>query len=258
MRVLAALLLTLTVIGVFVVPGVLLARPDASLAAAAAPAAPNAMETAAMLPIIFRAPTLTPTPTPTASPTSIFSDCSGLEGDISLVENKPTYATYGEWVKFYTWIHNVTGHTACFGILGVNVVQPNGVPLNFNTQWSGQGAGGWLTLNPGCWGPNGIPCAPNVDWGRQEDHTGDGWPDHTDRELTMQGTHTIYYYACYSNFWACQEPGGDWHLLDQVSFNTIHWTPQAVSAAAAPTPGPRTGCYLVTNDPKGIYLDCSP
>jgi hypothetical protein len=181
-----------------------------------------------------------------------------------MVENKPSYATYIEWIKFYESIHNVTDQAQGFGILGVNVEGP--ITMPFKTGWDGAGAGGFLTINPGCWGPvnmNSDPCAQDATAGRSEDHIGDGPDEHTAWEVTVPGQYRLAMYICLSSYSACQQPGGDWRQigLPQV-ITAIDWTPtpppQGAEAQATPTPSASAAqaCYLITHDPRGVYLSC--
>lgn len=202
-------------------------------------------------------PTITPTRTPTPTITATLPPQGNLSGDLSLVSNQATYATYGEWVKFYELIHNTTSSNIYYGILGVNVTGP--VNLPFKTSWDGAGApGGVLTIGPGCYGPGGGSCAPNPEAGRSEDHVGDDWADHTPWEITTPGQYTITLHACVSPYAACTSGGGVWQQIgNSVQFTAIHWTPQAPNALT-PTPPPYTEklCYLITSDPQHVYLDC--
>lgn len=195
------------------------------------------------LPVIRRDPTPTPTntPTPTATATPPPGGSGGITGEMSLESNKQTYATHIEDIWFYDLIHNPTGATVYFGILGVNVSGP--APY-FKTLWDGAGAGGFLSLNAGCYGPNGIPCAPNPDAGRQR----------ASLRVTAPGTYQLTLSICYSSFTACQEPGGNWQSLASVSITAIDWTPSPDEAQARPSPAEL--CHLITDDPRGIYLAC--
>ena len=198
----------------------------------------------AYLPAVYKQPTPTPTitPTPTATPTAVPSGGS-VVGELTREDNKPTYATNIEDIWFYDLIHNVSGGTAYFGILGVNVVGP---ASKFVTLWDGAGApGGVLTINAGCWGPNGIPCAPNADAGRQR----------ASLRVTAPGTYTLDLSICYSNFTACQQPGGNWQSLASVQITAIDWTPQAPGMAETRVT-PAAVCQLITDDSRGIYLSC--
>jgi hypothetical protein len=187
---------------------------------------------------------------------------TGLTGRIQLSENKPTYATFIENVFFYEWIHNPTGSTVRFGILGVATSGPQpGYP--FRTSWDGAGApGGQLEIFAGCHGPAGIPCAPNPDAGRHQDHVGDSAFEDSPFEIEVPGTYTLQFYVCYSDFSACQQPGGNWQQLgSNVQFTTIHWTPTPSFGQTAPTQAAAAFqgrlCYLITDDPRGLYLQCS-
>lgn len=208
----------------------------------------------AYFPLVFKAPP-TSTPTPTATPTQ--PSQGGLEGQLSLVDNKPTYATFGEWIKFYELLHNPTSSNVRYGILGVNVTGP--VNLPFKTSWDGAGApGGMLTINAGCYGPGGGTCAPNPDAGRAEDHVGDDWNDHSLWEITLPGRYTIAMYVCLSPFSTCVGGGGDWRQIGSVvTFDAIQWTPQAPGISLFEETR-RAGCYLSTADPSRIYLSCPP
>lgn len=209
----------------------------------------------AYLPVVYKQPTPTPTPTATPTATATQPSPSDLGGQLSLVENKPTYATYGEWIRFYELIHNSTISEIRYGILGVKVVGP--VELPFKTSWDGAGAsGGMLTINAGCYGPGGGTCAPNPDAGRAEDHVGDDWSEHSDWEITQPGRYTITMYVCLSPFSACTSGGGDWRQVgNSVTFDAIHWTPPP-SGLSLFEETPRTGCYLITDNPAHIYLSC--
>ena len=159
--------------------------------------------------------------------------------------NKPTYATHIEDIWFFDLIHNTSGSNAAFGILGVNVIGP--APY-FKTLWDGAGAsGGVLPINAGCWGPNGIPCAPSANAGRQR----------ASLRVDAPGQYTLTLSICYSSFNACQQPGGNWHSLASVQIVAIDWTPQAPGIAEA-TVTPAAVCQLITADPAGIYLKCPP
>ena len=199
----------------------------------------------AYLPAVYKQPTPTPTVTPNPTATPIPSGGS-IVGELTREDNKPTYATNIEDIWFYDLIHNISGGTINFGILGVNVVGPTLPASYFKTLWDGAGApGGVLTINAGCWGPNGIPCAPNADAGRQR----------ASLRVTAPGPYTLILSICYSNFTACQQPGGNWQSLASVQITAIDWTPQAPGMAETrATPAPV--CQLITDDPRGIYLSC--
>jgi len=229
-----------SVIAFFLVPvGLFLFVSWAGTGVSAANVGPAVTPSAyAYLPVIFKAP---PTPTATSIPSG-----GPVVGELTREEpNKPTYATNIEDIWFYDLIHNISGSNVSFGILGVNV---DGPASYFKTLWDGAGApGGVLPLNAGCWGPNGIPCAPNADAGRQR----------AGLQVTAPGQYTLTLSICYSSFTACQQPGGNWQSLASVQITAIDWTPQApgtantqVSLAAV--------CHLVTADPARIYLACPP
>jgi len=222
---------------------------------------PSNTPTITMTPTPSSTPTITMTPTPfgTLPPPSIFP----IEGVFTMVENKPSYATYIEWIKFYQSIHNVTDQAQNFGILGTNVEGP--ITMPFKTSWDGAGAGGFLTINASCWGPvnmNANPCAPDATAGRSEDHVGDGPDEHTAWEVTVPGQYRLAMYICLSSYSACQQPGvGDWRQIGQPQIITaIDWTPtpppQGVQPRATATASAATACYLITNDPRGVYLSC--
>lgn len=215
------------------------------------------------LPVSGKQATYTPTPTntPTATYTPSITPtqlrCSGrFDGSISLKDNKPTYATYIEWIKFLQWVHNNNNSTTCFGILGFNAIKPDGSAYPFNSQWSASGVPSkYLTIYANCWGPNGQPCAGSQSSGQQEDHMGSG-----NYVVAETGVYTVYYMVCYSDYNACQKAGGNWAQLGVIQFTAVNWTPSAPSGTqAAPTPQAPTGpeCYLITDDPRGIYLNCN-
>jgi hypothetical protein len=221
-----------------------------------------------LLPFVAKQPTLTPTSTSTPSPTwtpsqtpTTFSCPGRFDGSISLEDNKPTYATYIEWVKFIQWVHNNNDSTTCFGILGFDAIQPDGSHMQYNSQWNAQGVPSqYLTISANCWGPNGQPCAGSQGSGQQEDHVGTG-----PYLVTQEGQYTIYYTVCYSTFNACLSPGSNWAVLGSIQFTAINWTPTPPSGpsgteiAPTPTTPPSTGpvCFLITNDPRGMYLNCN-
>jgi len=199
----------------------------------------------AYLPVVVKQPTLTPTPTPTATPTATAAPGGGpVVGELTREDpNKPTYATNIEDIWFYDLIHNVSGGTVNFGILGVNVAGP--APY-FKTLWDGAGApGGVLPINAGCWGPNGIPCAPNADAGRQR----------ASLRVTAPGLYTLTLYICYSSFNACQQPGANWQPLASVQITAIDWTPQPPGIVRNDAAS-ETVCYLSTADPARTHLVC--
>ena len=197
----------------------------------------------AYLPAVYKQPTPTPTFTPTPIPSG-----GSIVGELTREDNKPTYATNIEDIWFYDLIHNISGGTINFGILGVNVVGPTLPASYFKTLWDGAGApGGVLTINAGCWGPNGIPCAPNADAGRQR----------ASLRVTASGQYTLILSICYSNFTACQQPGANWQSLASVQITAIDWTPQAPGMAETRVT-PAAVCRLITDDPAGIYLSCPP
>jgi hypothetical protein len=200
----------------------------------------------AYLPAVFKLyPTPTFTPTPTATPTSIPSGGPVVGELVREDPNKPTYATNIEDIWFFDLIHNVSGGTVYFGVLGVNV---DGPAPYFKTLWDGAGApGGVLPINAGCWGPNGIPCAPNADAGRQR----------ASLRVTAPGQYTLTLYICYSGFNACLQPGGNWQPLASVQITAIDWTPQAPSTTRTEL-RPATGCQLITADAARVYLSCPP
>jgi len=217
-------------------PGDFVGWASAGVSAAVTPVA------LAYLPAVYKQPTPTPTVTPIPTATPIPSGGS-IVGELAREDNKPTYATNIEDIWFYDLIHNVSGGTAYFGILGVNVVGP---ASKFVTLWDGAGApGGVLTINAGCWGPNGIPCAPNADAGRQR----------ASLRVTAPGTYTLDLSICYSNFTACQQPGANWQSLASVQITAIDWTPQAPGMAETRVT-PAAVCQLITDDSRGIYLSC--
>ena len=221
-----------------------------------------------LLPFVAKQPTLTPTSTSTPSPTwtpsqtpTTFSCPGRFDGSISLEDNKPTYATYIEWVKFIQWVHNNNDSTTCFGILGFDTIRPDGSHMQYNSQWNAQGVPSqYLTISANCWGPNGQPCAGSQGSGQQEDHVGTG-----PYLVTQEGQYTIYYTVCYSTFNACLAPGSNWAVLGSIQFTAINWTPTPPSVqsgteiAPTPTTPASTGpvCYLITDDPRGMYLNCN-
>ena len=77
----------------------------------------------AYLPAVYKQPTPTPTVTPNPTATPIPSGGS-IVGELTREDNKPTYATNIEDIWFYDLIHNVSGSTVNYGVLGVNVVGP--------------------------------------------------------------------------------------------------------------------------------------
>lgn len=221
---------------------------------------PTATSTATVTPTITRTPTKTATGAPGAT---------GLSGQLARTEpSKPSYATFIENVWLYESIFNPTGQTINFGILGLTTKRPDNSDMPFKTSWDGAGApGGVLQIFAGCHGPAGNPCAGSSDAGRHVDHVGDnGGNEHTPWEVTQVGTYQVRFYVCYSTYSACQNPGGNWQLLSgPVTFNAINWTPtpsinQVQGATATPDnradfTGPQ--CYLITDNPAGIYLSCA-
>jgi hypothetical protein len=226
------------------------------------PTATNTPDTF-IFPIILRQPTLTPTPTATPTASSTASPCgTGFNGHLELRFPKDSYATYIENVVFSEYLFNSTSSTICFGILGMGVTGPQTLP--FKTSWDGGGApGGRLEIWAGCHGPAGLPCANSAAAGRHEDQLGDGPEDHSPWEITTPGTYNATLYVCYSPYSDCLAPGGHWAAVSgAVPFTMIHWTPtpSAVTDGGQiePTPKPFGGqiCYLITDDPAGIYLKC--
>jgi hypothetical protein len=236
------------------------------------------------MPLIFKDRTPTPTPTntatPTASPTRTptvtapptktstgVPGATGLTGNLARQDpSKPSYATYIENIWMYENIFNPTGGTINFGVLGIQTTGPQ-ANIPFQTSWSGSGApGGFLQLFAGCHGPAGIPCAGSEGAGRHTDHVGDGANEHTPGELQVPGNYSSRLYVCYSNFNACLQPGGNWVALgNPVGFTLINWTPTPMLDVVGPTPTSefdsqvrdnRPECYLITDDPAGIYLSC--
>jgi hypothetical protein len=220
------------------------------------------------MPLVFKQASWTPTATATATRTPTASATSGaittgMTGQLARTEpNKPTYATFIENVWMYEWIFNPKAYTINFGVLGLAATGP--VNLPFKTSWDGAGVpGGQLQIYAGCHGPAGIPCAGSTDAGRHVDHVGDnGGGEHSPWEITKPGVYQVTFYVCYSTFTACQQPGGVWQALSgPVSFTAIDWTPQP-DQGVAPTPAPYVSadygpvCYLITDDPAGIYLSC--
>ncbi len=241
---------------------------DTETPTATATSTPTATKTQGPIhfPIIFRQPTFTPTPTSTstATPTATATarPCgTGFAGHLELTFPKPSYATYIENVVFSQYLYNPTATTICFGILGMSVSGPQSLP--FKTSWDGAGApGGLLEIWAGCHGPAGMPCAPSSAAGRHEDKLGDGAEEHTPWEITTPGVYNSTLFVCYSPYSACLAPGGNWAAVSgAVPFTMVHWTqsaPQSDSQVEA-TPEPFGGkvCYLITDDPRGIYLKCN-
>ena len=216
-----------------------------------------------LLPMIFDQPTFTPTTTATSTPTptatSTARPCAtGFNGHLQSTDNKSSYATFIERIRFNEFIHNPTGSAICFGILGISTTGPQTLP--FKTSWDGAGAvGGVLEIWAGCHGPTGMPCAGSAGAGMSQDHLGDGVEEHNEFEITTPGNYVATLYVCYSPFSACLAPGGNWAgISDGVPFTMVHWTPPPPGISGqdefAPTGDPI--CYLVTDDPEGIYLDC--
>lgn len=215
-------------------------------------------------PLIFKQPTRTPTPTWTPSQTATALNCSGrFDGSISLIpksDGSTTYATYIELVHILQWVHNNNGATTCFGVLGYNAIKPDGSQYQFNSQWSASGVPSkYLTIYANCWGPYGQPCAGSQASGQQVDTSLGSHPIYV---ISQVGQYTVYYMVCYSNFNVCTQKGGggDWEQLGVIQFIAVNWTPPAPAATVvAPTPQAPTGpvCYLVTDDPGGIYLNCN-
>lgn len=212
-------------------------------------------------------PTLTPTPTPTLTPSVTPTQfvCNGrFDGSISLIpkaDGSTTYATYIEQVHILQWVHNNNGQTTCFGILGYNLIGPGGTgPYQFNSQWSASGSNvpnHLLTISANCWGPYGQPCAGSQSSGQQVDTSIGTHPKYI---INQPGVYAVYYMVCYSDFNACQKAGSNWAQLGVIQFTAINWTPGAPSGTeTAPTPESQTGpaCYLITDDPAGIYLNCN-
>jgi hypothetical protein len=222
---------------------------------------------ALLLPLIFKQPTHTPTATPTTTatptvtPTGTPSNCgTGFNGHLEKTDNKPSYATYIERIRFNEFIHNPTSSTICFGILGISVTGPQTLP--FKTSWDGAGApNGRLEIWAGCHGPTGMPCAGSAGAGMSQDHLGDGEEEHNQFEITTPGNYNATLFVCYSPFSDCLAPGGNWvGISGAVPFTMIHWTPSAhldgEPAEPTMTPSDEPICYLITDDPAGIYLDC--
>ncbi len=228
-------------------------------------------------PLIMRQPTLTPTATSTATktPTATLTPTktptqppitTGLTGQMALKENKPTYATNIENVFFYENIFNPTGGIIFYGILGVNVQQPDGSWMPFKTSWDGAGApSGRLQINAGCHGPSGGVCAPNADAGRATDHVGTNLNEDSPWKVTQVGQYKMYFMVCYSSYTGCQQQNGAvWaQLAGPVNFQAINWTPTPSANVANPTATPAYSaadygpiCYLITDDPAGTYLSC--
>lgn len=224
----------------------------------------------------MKVPTLTPTMTYTPSPTWTPSQtpttftCNGrFDGSVTMELDKPTYATFIEYIKFLQWVHNNNNSTTCFGILGYNLIGPGGSGPSgngtypFNSQWSASGVPSkLLTIYAGCWGPGGQPCAGSQSSAQQEAYVHDN-----PYVINQPGVYTIYYMVCYSNFYDCQNPNAhpNWAQLSVVQFTAINWTQSAPSGTAVsqtPSPTPSASetnqpvCYLITNDPRGIYLSC--
>ncbi len=218
------------------------------------------------LPEVAKQPTATPSPTPTSTPTITPTqfNCPGrFDGSISKIpkaDGSTTYATFIELVHILEWVHNNNGATTCFGVLGYNAIKPDGSAYQFNSQWSGSGVPSkYLTIYANCWGPYGQPCAGSQSSGQQVDTSLGTHPDYV---ISQVGQYTVYYMVCYSSFNVCTQKGGGgiWAQLGVIQFTAINWTPSApVATEAAPTPQAPTGpvCYLITDDPGGIYLDCN-
>jgi hypothetical protein len=155
-------------------------------------------------------------------------------------------------------VHNNNAATTCFGILGYNAIKPDGSAYPFNSQWAAGGVPSkFLTIYANCWGPYGQPCAGSQASGQQVDTSLGTYPTYVISEV---GQYTVYYMVCYSDFNTCQKPGGNWAQLGVIQFVAVNWTPSAPSGTAvASTPQAPAGpeCYLVTDDPRGIYLNCN-
>jgi hypothetical protein len=275
MRKVSGILLVLGVMGALLVPG--LARSSAANLVAANGTEwlegswPNATGTPrAALPFILRDPTLTPTNTPTATKTPTQAPATatrtGVPGKTSLegrlVMQKGRYFTHREWIWFHIQLYNPTGQPLPYTILGVNVWRDNqftpDTDLGFHTSWT---AGPDYVLS-GCWGPNGFTdwnkganyrCAPNASEGWHTDHIGDA----SNIEIEVPGTYRVVYWACVSSYNSCRNQGGqpDWRLLGEASFIADPGLASAQDAETA-TPMPQTTCFLNTEDPNNIYLEC--
>lgn len=223
-----------------------------SLAQAARPVLDVGTPTVAVyLPVVMKQST--PTPTSTATPTATAtvtqtpppSGPGDFTGTFTMAENKQSYATNIENIQFYELLQNVRSYPVRFGIMGVQVAGPQNF---FHTSWDGGGAGGYLSINGNCYGPNGMPCAPNPDAGRHLDSV----------VVNVPGGYALSMYVCYSSFSGCQTAGGVWQQLGQTqNIVAIDWTPQPGIVGQA-TPAPTEPCRLITDDPRGIYLQCKP
>jgi hypothetical protein len=162
-----------------------------------------------------------------------------------MYENKPSYATNIENIRFWELLQNVRAYPVSFGIMGVNVAGPQNF---FHTSWDGAGAGGYLTINGGCYGPNGMPCASHPDAGKHLDAV----------IVNLPGTYILSMHVCYSSFTGCQQGGSVWQQIGQSQqILAVNWTPQPFSeGTATPMPPSTRWCVLVQDDPRGKYLRC--
>lgn len=219
------------------------------------------------LPLMVKVPTPTPTVTPTATATPVETvpppGSNSVSGSLTLETVKSSYATKCEDVWFYEVIHNDdTARSLNWGILGVAV---NGPGTNvFHTSWSAPGAPGQVfTLDPNCFGPNGMPCAGSADAGRHRDAIGGTRPD---SRLLYPGTYNLSLSICLSPYDACANGAGTWRVLSSVSIVAVDWAgcPAAPAnqagtaelAAPTPTPDPLAGCRLDQSNPNRIHLVC--
>jgi len=142
---------------------------------------------------------------PGATPSTPVSK-RGLLGELTLRDNKPTYATKIENIFFRETLKNPSNETIIYGVIGVKAVKISGEGEDFfHTSWSGE-----LSIGPGCTGPTDACNGP--------------WDDCL--RIEKPGTYRLTLDICYSTVDEATSGKGDWETLTSgVEVTAIDWTP---------------------------------
>jgi len=188
------------------------------------------------LPFVALDPTSTPTNTPTATVTPTATPTgnpSSVTGFLEL-SNFESACNTGSKVCVREVITNTSGSTVYYSFLGVamdNLTGPDPSD-NYHESWTGD-----LAIDPFCVGPT--------------DRCGGPWNDTWN--ISPAGTYNLSLTVCFSAYAACLQPGGDWRTLYTISNVGI----TGLNQPDVRTPVFTGTCRLVTDDPRGLYLDCA-